>query len=91
MADDDIKYTNELVNNRFDLAKQYADEKSAELLAQAQAKAEKSQERQAKQDFEDAFVSLTDSEFDALVKKRNEFKLMTNDTATKTTIVEVKK
>ena len=60
-------------------------------LDQAQADAEKSQERQAKQDFEDAFVSLKDGDFNALVKKRNEFKLMTNDTAVKTTIVEVKK
>jgi len=55
-------------------------------------KAEKSQADQLLQDRIDWFVSLTDKEFEKYSKERNEFKLMTNDTATKKTIVkEVKK
>lgn len=58
-------------------------EKSTKEKAESDAK--KSQENQLKQERIDWFVSLTDKEFEKYSKQREEFKLMTNDKAVKTT------
>lgn len=54
-------------------------------LDKAEAEAKKSQEKKLLQERIDWFVSLTDKEFEKYSKERNEFKLMTNDKAKKTT------
>ena len=54
-------------------------------IEKAEADAKKSQEKKLLQERIDWFVSLTDKEFDKYSKERNEFKLMTNDKAKKTT------
>jgi hypothetical protein len=68
----------------------YRDQTETEIANNKKAvlESEKSAKRQADADFEDAFVNLSDKELESLIKKRNEFKLMRNDTATKKTIVE---
>ena len=54
----------------------------------AQKDAEKSKKRELDQERVDWFISLTDSEFNKLSQARNEFKLMTNDKATKKTVTK---
>jgi hypothetical protein len=54
----------------------------------AQKDAEKSKQREELQLHVDWFVSLTDKEFDKYSKQREEFKLMTNDKATKKTVTK---
>lgn len=52
------------------------------------AESEKSEKRETLQNHVDWFVSLTDKDFAKYSKEREEFKLMTNDTAIKTTITK---
>lgn len=54
-------------------------------IDKAEAEAKKSQENQLLQERIDWFVSLTAEEFEKYSKQREEFKLMTNDKAKKTT------
>ena len=54
-------------------------------IDKAEADAKKSQENQLLQERVDWFVSLTNKEFEKYSKQREEFKLMTNDKAKKTT------
>ncbi len=57
-------------------------------LDKAEAEAKKSQEKQVLDEHISWFVSLTDKEFEKYSKERAEFKLMTNDKATKKIITK---
>ena len=64
-----------------------SESKKAEI-EKAELQAVKSAERELEGERVDWFIGLTDSEFTKLSQARNEFKMMTNDTATKKTIIK---
>ena len=68
----------------------YRDQTKEEIANHKKAvlESEKSEKRETLQNHVDWFVSLTDKDFDKYSKERNEFKLMTNDTATKKTVTK---